>query len=230
MPWSQVTARGLIIRVAADFRCLRRSGSLPRNASQTDARTEARDAHARYFAGGSSWPSGTVRVSVRPTTVDCRVGQSAYRISRSADHDDVDDAATIATYAAFLGFVSETYEPIARAEELIELLAPSTTLGSAPCMCWHLALLDAWSGRRVGPLQRRRPIGDRSRPPLCRSASTVGWAASRRPRAGQPNVGRVVPHPAGAGSRHPYHHQASLIFALTTARFADEGDGRLLMA
>ena len=68
----------------------------------------------------TSWRCGTVPGSDAYDwfTVELANLRTAFRWA--ADHDDLDVAATIATYAGFLGYLVESYEPIAWAEELIE--------------------------------------------------------------------------------------------------------------
>jgi tetratricopeptide (TPR) repeat protein len=85
--------------------------------------TEARTAHARYFAQRetdimSLWDSPRQREAYDWFTTERANLRTAFRWV--ADRGDLDDAATIATYAAFLGFCIENYEPVAWAEELIE--------------------------------------------------------------------------------------------------------------
>jgi len=85
--------------------------------------TEVRAAHARYFAGREAdilalWDSPRQREAYAWFAVELANLRTAFRWS--ADHDDLDTAATIATYAALLGFCVENYEPMAWAEELIE--------------------------------------------------------------------------------------------------------------
>src|SRR6201997_2903976 len=85
--------------------------------------TEARDAHARYFAGRETdilalWDSPRQREAYAWFATELANLRTAFRWA--ADHDDLDVAATIATYATFLGFWVEQFEPVAWAEELIE--------------------------------------------------------------------------------------------------------------
>ena len=87
------------------------------------AATEARAAHARYFAGREAdilalWDSPRQREAYDWFTAELANLRTAFRWA--ADQGDLDVAATIATYAAFLGFSVDNYEPIAWAEELIE--------------------------------------------------------------------------------------------------------------
>ncbi len=85
--------------------------------------TEARDAHARYFARRENdilalWDSPRQREAYDWFATELANLRTAFRWA--ADHDDLDAAATIATYATFLGFWVEQFEPVAWAEELIE--------------------------------------------------------------------------------------------------------------
>ena len=85
--------------------------------------TEARAAHARYFAGREAdlmalWDSPAQREAYTWFTTELTNLRTAFRWA--ADQGDLDVAAPIATYAAWVGFATENYEPIAWAEELIE--------------------------------------------------------------------------------------------------------------
>jgi predicted ATPase len=85
---------------------------------------EARDAHARYFAGQETdvlalWDGPQQREAYGWFTVELANLRAAFRWA--ADHGDLDTAAAIASYAAFLGCYVDQYEPVGWAEELIEL-------------------------------------------------------------------------------------------------------------
>ncbi|WP_424751609.1 ATP-binding protein, partial [Mycobacterium sp.] len=87
------------------------------------AATEARTAHARYFAGREAdimalWDSPRQRDAYDWFTLELANLRTAFRWA--ADQGDLDVAATIASYAGWLGGRVQTYEPIAWAEELIE--------------------------------------------------------------------------------------------------------------
>jgi predicted ATPase len=87
------------------------------------AASEARNAHARYFAGreadiSSVWDSPRQPEAYAWFTVELANLRTAFRWA--ADHGDLDVAAPIATYAAWFGLATANYEPIAWAEELIE--------------------------------------------------------------------------------------------------------------
>jgi len=85
--------------------------------------SEARNAHARYFAGREAdilalWDSPRQRDAYDWFTVELANLRTAFRWA--ADHGDLDVAATIATYVGLLGLWVQSYEPMAWAEELIE--------------------------------------------------------------------------------------------------------------
>ena len=85
--------------------------------------TQARAAHARHFAGREAdvmalWDSPRQREAYMWFGAELANLRTAFRWA--ADHDDLDNAATITTYTALLGTFVENFEPIAWAEELIE--------------------------------------------------------------------------------------------------------------
>jgi predicted ATPase len=85
--------------------------------------SEIRAAHSRYFAGREAdilalWDSPRQREANDWFTIELANLRTAFRWA--ADHGDLDAAAAIASYAGFLGFMVQTLEPIAWAEELIE--------------------------------------------------------------------------------------------------------------
>ena len=78
------------------------------------AATEARAAHARYFAGREAdvlavWDSPRQREAYTWFTVELPNLRTAFRWA--ADHGDLDNAATIAFYSALLGIELEQHEP-----------------------------------------------------------------------------------------------------------------------
>ncbi len=88
-----------------------------------DEAAEIRTAHSRYFAGRESdiiplWDSPRQREAYTWVTTELANLRTAFRWA--ADHGDLDIAAAIATYGAFLGYMIESFEPIAWVEELIE--------------------------------------------------------------------------------------------------------------
>jgi predicted ATPase len=87
------------------------------------AATEARTAHARYFAGREAdilalWDSPRQRQAYDWFTLELANLRTAFRWA--ADHGDLDVAAPITSYAGLLGAAVQIFEPIAWAEELIE--------------------------------------------------------------------------------------------------------------
>jgi tetratricopeptide (TPR) repeat protein len=66
----------------------------------------------------SLWDNPRQREAYNWFTAELANLRTAFRWA--ADHGDLDAAATIATYAGWLGYLTENYEPIAWAEELIE--------------------------------------------------------------------------------------------------------------
>lgn len=84
---------------------------------------EARRAHARHYAARESevlalWDGPGQRKSYEWFAAELPNLRNAFRWA--ADQGDVDAAAAITTYAMFLGSGTESYEPIAWAEELVE--------------------------------------------------------------------------------------------------------------
>jgi predicted ATPase len=116
--------------------------------------TEARAAHARYFAGRevdilALWDSPRQREAYTWFTVELANLRTAFRWA--ADRSDLDVAATIATWTGWLGFWTHNYEPIAWAEELIEpaRAADHPTLGFLYAMassCWWPGRIEAAVG------------------------------------------------------------------------------------
>ena len=89
----------------------------------TGAADETRSAHARYFAGREAdvlalWDSPRQREAYTWLSAELANLRAAFRWS--ADHGDIDTAATIAFYAGVLGVLAEQYEPVMWAGELIE--------------------------------------------------------------------------------------------------------------
>jgi predicted ATPase len=87
------------------------------------AADEARNAHARYFAGRETdilalWDSPRQRETYDWFATELANLRTAFRWA--ADHGDLDVAAAVATYAAFFGMWVENLEPIAWVEELLQ--------------------------------------------------------------------------------------------------------------
>ncbi len=116
----------------------------------TGAATQARAAHARYFAGREAdvlalWDSPRQREAYTWFIVELANLRTAFRWA--AEQGDLDVATTIATYATFLGLWVENYEPIAWAEESIE---PARAVGhprlaflyTLASHCWYPGRLE----------------------------------------------------------------------------------------
>ena len=186
------------------------------------AATEVRTAHARYFAGREAdilalWDSPRQREAYDWFTAELANLRTAFRWA--ADHGDLDVAATIATYAAFLGVLVENYEPIAWAEELIE---PARAVDHPRLAFLYVMASQCWHGRTDrggGPLQRRRPAGDRQWPPRRGAVRPRGraWRCVRGTSA-SPN-GAVEWCRAQLARGRDTHAvtRAGLVFALTVA-------------
>ena len=89
---------------------------------QTGGADDARNAHARYFAGRESdvlalWDSPREREAYEWFTLELPNLRAAFRWA--ADTADLDTAGAIAFYAAFVGNWLQQYEPTTWAEELI---------------------------------------------------------------------------------------------------------------
>ena len=163
--------------------------------------SEARTAHARYFAGREAdilalWDSPRQREAYDWFTVELANLRTAFRWA--ADHGDLDVAATIATYAAFLGFLVENYEPIAWAEELIEpaRAVDHPRLASLYVMasqCWHAGRIEEAvrysdagqmviaSGQRRGAV-RHRGLARRCVPGHRPARTVVEWCRAQLAR------------------------------------------------
>ena len=84
---------------------------------------EVRAAHSRYFAEREAdimalWDGPRQREAHEWFTIELPNLRTAFRWA--ADHGELDVAAPIAIYAAWLGYLTENYEPFGWAEELIE--------------------------------------------------------------------------------------------------------------
>src|SRR3979409_2148375 len=84
--------------------------------------SEIRAAHSRYFAGRETdilalWDSPRQREAYDWFAIELPNLRTAFRWA--ADQGDLDVAAPTATCAAVLGFLTQNYEPIVWAEDLI---------------------------------------------------------------------------------------------------------------
>ena len=112
--------------------------------------TEARTAHARYYAGREAdilalWDSPRQQQAYAWFTVELANLRTAFRWA--ADDGDLDVAAPIATYAGLLGYMVENYEPITWAEELIEPASAVdhprlASLYAMATQCWIVGRID----------------------------------------------------------------------------------------
>ncbi len=120
----------------------------------TGAATEARTAHARYFAGREAdilnlWDSPRQCEAYDWFTVELANLRAAFRWA--ADQGDLDAAAAIATYAGLLGGLVHNYEPHAWAEELIEPARAIdhprlATLYGLATLCWIPGRIEEAAG------------------------------------------------------------------------------------
>jgi predicted ATPase len=121
--------------------------------------SEVRDAHARHFAGKESdvlalWDSPRQREAYEWVTVEMANLRTAFRWS--ADHGDLDVAATIATYVGLLAYMVENYEPIAWAEELIE---PARAVDHPRLACLYGVAAQCYTSGRVDAAVRYGEAG-----------------------------------------------------------------------
>jgi hypothetical protein len=126
------------------------------------AATEARTAHARYFAGReadimSLWDSPRQREAYDWFTVELANLRTAFRWA--ADHGDLDVAAPIAAYAAWVGFLAENHEPIAWAEELIE---PARAIDHPWLAALYVVASNCFMAGRIDPAIRYTEAAQRA--------------------------------------------------------------------
>jgi predicted ATPase len=129
---------------------------------QLDARDQAseiRAAHSRYFAGREAdilalWDSPRQRKAYDWFAIERANLRTAFRWA--ADHGDLDVAAPIATYAAWLGFLTENYEPIAWAEELIE---PARAIDHPRLAFLYVMASQCYNAGRIDPAIRYSDAG-----------------------------------------------------------------------
>ena len=111
---------------------------------------QARDAHARYFAGREAdildlWNSPRQREAYGWYMTELGNLRSAFRWA--ADTGDLDVAATIVTYLGILAYALENHEPIAWAEELIDPARTAAhprlvSLYVVAALCWMTGRLE----------------------------------------------------------------------------------------
>jgi predicted ATPase len=121
--------------------------------------TEARTAHARYFAGREAdildlWDSPRQREAYTWFTAELANLRTAFRWA--ADHGDLDVATPIATYATLLGSMVENYEPIAWVEELIE---PASAVDHPRLASLYVMATQCWMVGRIDEAVRYSEAG-----------------------------------------------------------------------
>jgi hypothetical protein len=121
---------------------------------QLDARgqvAETRTAHARYYASREPdiwalWDSPRQRLAYELFATELANLRTAFRWA--TDHGDLDTAAVLASCSGFIGYLTENYEPITWAEELIE---PACAVGHprlgflyvVASLCWNPGRTEA---------------------------------------------------------------------------------------
>jgi hypothetical protein len=113
--------------------------------------SEIRAAHSRYFAGREAdimalWDSPRQREAYDWFTIELPNLRSAFRWA--ADEGELDVAAPIATCAAWLGYLTENYEPIAWAEELIE---PAVAIDHPRLATLYVVASNCYMAGRIDP-------------------------------------------------------------------------------
>jgi predicted ATPase/class 3 adenylate cyclase len=124
--------------------------------------TEARDAHAHYFAGRETdiltlWDSPRQREAYDWFATEMANLRTAFRWA--ADQRDLDVAAPIATYAAWFGFQTENHEPIAWAEELIE---PARAIDHPRLAALYVMAATCYMAGRIDPAIRYTEAAERA--------------------------------------------------------------------
>lgn len=128
---------------------------------------DVRAAHSRYFAGREAgimtlWDGPRQREAHDWFTIELTNLRTACRWA--TDQGDLDVAAPIAIYAAWLGYLTENYEPFAWAEELIEA---ARAVDHPRLAALYLMASNCYMAGRIEPAIRyteavREAIGDRS--------------------------------------------------------------------
>ncbi|MBB5167437.1 NB-ARC domain-containing protein [Mycobacterium sp. AZCC_0083] len=187
--------------------------------------TEARAAHAGYFAGREAdilalWDSPRQRDAYMWFTVELANLRTAFRWA--ADHGDLDVAAPIATCAAWFGFLTENYEPIVWAEELIEPARSVdhprlTDLYVLTSLCYNTGRMD--SAIRYTEAAERAISGGSDHLPH----AAAGFLGSAYPAVGQPErwVQWFRAQLARGRATDPYS-TTNLVIGLTVAGSIDD--------
>jgi predicted ATPase len=129
---------------------------------QLDARDQAseiRAAHSRYFAGREGdvlalWDSPRQRAAYDWFAIELANLRTAFRWA--TEHGDLDVAAPIAAYAAWFGFLTENYETIAWAEELIE---PARAIDHPRLAFLYVMASQCYLAGRIDPAVRYSDAG-----------------------------------------------------------------------
>ncbi|MDT5255861.1 MAG: hypothetical protein QOD10_941, partial [Mycobacterium sp.] len=147
-----------------------------------------RAAHSRYFAGREAdimavWDSPRQREAYDWFTIELTNLRTAFRWA--ADHGDLDVAAPIATCAAWVGFLTENYEPFAWAEELIE---PARAVDHPRLTALYVVASNCYMAGRIEPGIRYTEAAQRA---ISSGSDHVpygaeGFLGSAYPAVGQP--------------------------------------------
>src|SRR3954471_11306992 len=186
---------------------------------------EVRTAHASHFAAREAevlalWDSPRQREAYEWFTTELANLRTAFRWA--ADQRNLDIAATIATYAGFAGFWIESFEPIARAGELIEI---ARAVDHARLAFLYLVASQCYATGRIAEAVDyseggQRLIGSgRDEVPY----GMQGWLGAAHLFAGQPE--RSIEWCRAQLARDRDTHsvtRASLVLALAVAGCADE--------
>ena len=124
--------------------------------------SEIRAAYSRYFAGREAdilalWDSPRQREAYDWFTIELANLRTAFRWA--TDQGDLDVAAPIATYAAWVGFLTENYEPIAWAEELIE---PARAIDHPRLAALYVMASNCYLAGRIDPAIRYTEAAQRA--------------------------------------------------------------------
>jgi predicted ATPase/class 3 adenylate cyclase len=185
---------------------------------------EARARHARYFAGREAdvtalWDSPRQRAAYTWYTTELANLRSAFRWS--ADHDDLDTAATIASFTAFLGVMVESYEPTGWAEELIDA---AVAVGHRKLASLYVVSSQCYASGRVEDAlryslaARHIPVIDDDLPYGRAVWAAGGYLASGNPR----EWAALCREELASGCDRVLFTKASLAIALAVAGSLDE--------
>ncbi|WP_220032557.1 ATP-binding protein [Mycolicibacterium moriokaense] len=187
--------------------------------------TEARAAHAGYFAGRETdilalWDSPRQREAYDWFAIELPNLRTAFRWA--ADQGDLDVAAPIATCAAWFGFLNENYEPIVWAEELIE---PARAVDHPRLTALYVLTSLCYNTGRIDPAIRYTEAAERAisgeSDHLPHAAE--GFLGSAYPAVGQPErwIQWFRARLARDRATDPYS-TTNLVIALTVAGSIDD--------